>query len=163
MTAEELTNKARKISSARLRARVQAIALLKKGWRQEAVAEAVGASVRSVQDWITRYNDGGIEELKEKPRSGAPPKLKDSVQFVERVLGGPDPQRDGSVTWTGIVLQRVLKKEFNAEYSLPGVYVVLRRFDLRWLSSRPQHPKSQPDVQEAFKKGVQGASTRSSS
>lgn len=152
MTSEEIMAAAKKIKNVRLRARVQAIALLKKEWRQKVVAEAVGASERSIRDWISRYNEGGIDGLRDKPRSGAPRKLKDSVQFKHRVLAGPDYKRDNTVSWTGQTLQQVLYDEFNADYSLSGVYLVLRRLRLRWLSPRPYHPKMDSEVQESFKK-----------
>lgn len=152
LTDEELMTEAKRIKDVRLRIRVQAIALLKKGWHQQAVAEASGISERAVRDWITRYNEGGIEGLRDKPRSGAPGKLKDSVQFKERVLAGPNHRRDNTVVWTGETLRRVLCEEFNADYSLPGVYVVLHRLGLSWLTPRPYHPEMNSEVQDTFKK-----------
>lgn len=118
LTGEELMAEAKKTKDVRLRIRVQTIALLKKGWRQQAVAEASGISERAVRDWISRYNEGGIEKLRDKPRSGAPRKLKDSMQFKQRVIAGPDYKRDNMVSWTGQTLKQVLCEEFNADYSL---------------------------------------------
>ncbi|MBU2599665.1 winged helix-turn-helix domain-containing protein [bacterium] len=143
---------AKKIKGARLRLRVQAIALLKKGWHQKDVAEAVGAGIRTVRDWAFRYNKEGIESLYNKPRSGAPRKLKDSIGFKQRVLAGSDYKQDNIVSWNGQKLQEVLRKEFNADYSLSGVYLVLHRLELRWLMPRPYHPKANTELQEAFKK-----------
>lgn len=152
MTGERLMAEAKKIKDTRLRIRVHAIALLKKGWRQKAVAEASGTRERAIRDWIGKYNEGGIEGLRDKPRSGAPRKLKDSVQFKQRVLAGPDYKQDNMVSWTGQTLKQVLCNEFNADYSLSGVYLVLHRLGLSWISPRPYHPEMDSDVQDAFKK-----------
>jgi len=152
MTGEEIMVAAKKIKDVRFRARVQAIALLKKGWHQKAVAEAVGASERTIRDWICKYTKDGINGLSDKPRSGAPKKLKDSALFKQRVLDGPNHKRDNVVSWTGQTLQQVLCNEFNVDYSLSGVYLVLHRSRLSWLSPRPYHPKMDSEVQESLKK-----------
>ncbi len=152
MTCEELMTEANRIKDTRLRTRVQAMVLLKKGWHQKVVAEAVGASERSIRGWISRYNKGGIDELCDKPRSGATKKLKDSGRFKQRVLAGPNHKKDNIVTWTGQTLKQVLCDEFNADYSLSGVYLVLHRLGLSWLSPRPYHPEMDSLVQESFKK-----------
>jgi len=151
MTGEELMTEAKKIKDIRLRMRVHAIVLLQKGWRQKAVAEAAGVSERAVRDWIGRYNKDGIEGLRDKLRSGAPRKLKDSTIFKQRVLAGPD-KRDNTASWTGQTLRQVLCDEFNANYSLSGVYLVLHSLGLSWISPRPYHPEMDPEAQESFKK-----------
>lgn len=152
MSSEKLIAVAKKIRDGRFRMRVQAIALLVRGKRQKVVAEAVGTSVRSIRDWVDRYNAGGIDGLREKPRCGAPVKLKDTEVFRQRVLGGPAPERNGLITWSGWRLRLLLSKEFGVTYSLSGTYNLLHRLNLSSLKPRPRHPQANREEQEAFKK-----------
>ena len=149
---EELIKKAKKTRDGRLRIRIQAIALLTKDKKQKEVAEALGISIRAIRNWIDRYNAEGIDGFNEKPRSGAPVKLKNIDGFRDRVVKGPLLRTDGLVTWSGGQLRKILNKEFQSEYSLSGVYNLLHRLNLSRLSPRPRHPYSNPEEQEAFKK-----------
>ena len=47
-----------------------------------------------------------------------------------------------------------LVKEFEARYSLSGVYALLHRLKLSNLVPRPQHPDSDAAAQAAFKKST---------
>ena len=49
-------------------------------------------------------------------------------------------------------IQVLLKEKFFVDYALPSVYNVLERCELSWISSRSKHPKSDPVLQENFKK-----------
>lgn len=49
-------------------------------------------------------------------------------------------------------VQVLLKEKFCVDHALPSVYHVLDRCGLSWISSRSKHPKSDPAIQEEFKK-----------
>ena len=61
-----------------------------------------------------------------------------------------DKRRGGRLT--GQDIQQILAKEFNAVYTLTGVYRLLKRLKIVWITSRSIHPKQDPLVQEDFKK-----------
>ena len=68
------------------------------------------------------------------------------------VEAGPDPARDGVVRWRRQDLQRRIAEAFGVEVHERTVGKYLAALGLRRLSVRPQHPKTDPDAQEAFKK-----------
>ena len=45
------------------------------GWRQLAIADALGVTPGAVSPWLRRGREGGVEALKRRPRPGAVPKL----------------------------------------------------------------------------------------
>ncbi|WP_041350350.1 helix-turn-helix domain-containing protein [Nitrosococcus watsonii] len=45
-----------------------------------------------------------------------------------------------------------MAEHFGVSYSLSGLYEVLRRAGLSWVSARSRHPQRDGQVQEAFKK-----------
>uniref|UniRef100_UPI00356B4FCE helix-turn-helix domain-containing protein n=1 Tax=Roseovarius sp. TaxID=1486281 RepID=UPI00356B4FCE len=63
--------------------------------------------------------------------------------FRQRVLDGPT-QDDGVAALKGADFLRILKEEFGVSYTLNGVYELLNRLGLSFLSPRPAHRKSDP-------------------
>lgn len=135
--------------------RVRAIILTRRGWTADRVADALGCSLRSVRQWLADYRDGGVDALKDLPRSGRPPALAEADQerFLARIHAGPTAA-DGVCALRGNDIRRILAEEFDARYSLAGVYALLHRLGQSSLVPRPRHRKADPDAQEAFKRGL---------
>ena len=152
LSEEELIKAAKKEKKTRLSRRLQALSLLKQGWKIRDIATAMLVTVRTVENWINRYNLNGIDGLQDKPKSGAPMKLKNEIEFSKRVDAGVDLKKDKVCVFYGKEFQRILKNEFNAEYSLSGVYLLLHRFGFSSLKPRQSHPKADKSAQEDFKK-----------
>ena len=65
---------------------------------------------------------------------------------------GPDPAADGVVRWRRVDLQRRIEERFGVTMHERTVGKQLAALGFRRLSVRPQHPKSDPETQETFKK-----------
>ena len=46
----------------------------------------------------------------------------------------------------------MIEEKYNESYSVSGVYKLLKRMDMSWVSARSIHTKSDHEAQEAFKK-----------
>lgn len=162
LAPEELARKAKQERDARVRARILAIRYLRLGHTVPEGAKALGMSERQLRTWVHRYNAEGIPGLRDRPRPGQPPHLALShlERFQERVRGGARVQ-DGVCALRGVDFQRILRKEFGAEYSLPGVYFLLHRLGFSSLVPRPKHRQADERAQAAFKKTSPNASARS--
>jgi transposase len=68
------------------------------------------------------------------------------------VREGPDPAADGVVRWRRVDLQRRIEERFGVTMHERTVGKQLAALGFRRLSVRPQHPKSDPETQETFKK-----------
>ena len=53
---------------------------------------------------------------------------------------------------TGQDIQQIAKEHYNAHYTVNGIYEMLKRIGMSWISARSQHPKADEEVQETFKK-----------
>jgi transposase len=150
---DELRRLARSQSNARMRIRVQAIVLAKRGRTAEEIAAALGASRRPVQEWVRRYNQSGVDGLQRRPGQGRHQKLsaQERRRFVARIEAGPQPE-DQACAFRGLDFQRILQQEFGKVYRLSGVYALLHRLGYSCLMPRPKHRKADPRAQEAFKK-----------
>src|SRR5438132_1159131 len=75
-SVEDLKREAKKQKEGRVRVRLQAVALAREGKTAVQIAQALGVARRPVQEWVARYNRGGVDGLKEGRHSGKPPRLK---------------------------------------------------------------------------------------
>ena len=94
----------------------------------------------TVAKLVERFNQEGLQAL--QPRHGGGPAVKYSVVERARVLAEarrqPDPEKDGTKTWSLTTLQRALHK---APDGLPGIsteriWVTLQEAGFRWQKSR---------------------------
>ena len=74
------------------------------------------------------------------------------AELSEIVETGPDPKVDGVVRWRRVDLVGVIKARFGVTYSERGISELLSVLRFSHISARPQHPKQDARVMEAFKK-----------
>ena len=161
-TSSQLLKMYKTESNLRLARRIHGIYLAYKGHTCPEIMKIIGASRRTIQQWVQKYNDGGIEELKDKPRPGQPTKLPRDMekQFCQRIASGPSKQ-DSVYVLNGPAIKRLLEREFGVVYSLWGVYDLLHRLRFSCLCPRPQHEKADPKAQQEFKKTSRRGWTKS--
>lgn len=142
---------ANKESCPRVRQRLLGINNLMKGKNRIEAADSVGRNPEWLRMWVLRYDEGGYENLSDKARPG---KLKfltneQEKKLVELIIKLQDDRNGGRIT--GPEIKELIFKEFNVEYKKSGLYDLLERIGLRWVSSRSKHPKSDPEKQKRFK------------
>lgn len=103
--------------------------------------------------WLGRYAQEGLGGLADRPRPGQPKRLapEHEAAFLARLHAGP-PTHSGLAEWRGQDLRALLAREFDAHYSLSGVYALLHRLKQSNLVPRPRHPDADAAAQAAFKK-----------
>ena len=138
--------------SGRVCQRVLMIANMLEGMEHEAAARLAGLSRSAAYEWHNRYEEGGIEGLRDRPRPGRQPRVDavTSARFKERIVAGAVLERDGVVAFRGVDAQRILKEEFEIDCSLSSTYRLLHRIKLSWLAPRPRHPEADATAQAEF-------------
>jgi len=139
--------------NARLARRIQGVYLAKMGLTCPQIIKITGSARRAVQQWLAKYNKGGLDELSEKPRPGQPTKLPRhrEQEFCRRLETGPT-KKDGVSVLNGPAIRRILEREFGVLYSVQGLYDFLHRLGYSCLCPRPQHEQADRQAQETFKK-----------
>jgi transposase len=155
LSAAELRREAVRCRETTTARRMLAVALVLEGSARAAAARAAGMDRQTLRDWVHRYNAAGLAGLHDRPRSGRKPRLtpEQMAELEQVVEQGPDPARDGVVRWRRVDLQALIKTRFDVELHERSVGKLLRRLGFARLSVRPQHPSSDPEAHEAFKKG----------
>jgi transposase len=148
---------------ARMARRIQGIWLARRGRTCREIMEIIRASRRTVQVWVAKYNTGGIEELLDRPRSGAPTKLPAEVEkeLRRRIEAGPT-EADGVSVFAAPAIRDLVEREYGVVYSLAGLCDWLHRMGFSYLPPRPRHEQSDLQAQEDFKKSSRPGWARSS-
>ena len=151
---KELRRRARAEKSGRVAARLFAIANVLSGMSREMSARLAGMERQTLRDWVHRFNDRGVEGLRDLPHTGRPAELgKDAQQkLCARVSTGPEPEKDGLARWRCVDLKAWLQQEYGVSYHENSVSRILRKLGFVRMSVRPAHPESDPAVMEDFKK-----------
>jgi transposase len=134
--------------------RMLALALVLEGKGRANAARSCGMDRQTLRDWVHRYNREGLAGLRNRHGGGRERKLspKQRAELAEWVEAGPDPAHHKLVRWRRVDLRDEIKRRFGVDLHERSVGKILTGLGYRRLSVRPQHPKSDPAAQEAFKK-----------
>ena len=94
----------------------------------------------TVSKLVERFNQAGMQAI--QPRHGGGPAVKYGAAERERVLAEarrqPDPEKDGTNTWSLTTLQKALRKAPDglADISTERIWVILQEAGFRWQKSR---------------------------
>lgn len=163
LSAAQLRAASSRAGSVRAARRMLAIALVLEGVDRAAAARSCGMDRQTLRDWVHRYNAAGLAGLSDRKGLGRPARLSvgQKQQLADLVEAGPDLEADGVVRWRRVDLQGRIKALFGVEMHARTVGKQLASLGFVRLSARPQHPKADPEGQEAFKKTSPSGSRRS--
>ena len=129
----------------------RAIILALRGWIARDIAEALGKSERTIQQWVIDFNRDGVDGLLDR-RGGNRFHLDDQQeqQIIEYLDAKARDPQDGVRHARELIAW--IEQKFNKTYSLSGLYDMLHRLGFSWLMPRPCHEKNDPLVMEEFQK-----------
>lgn len=152
--AAELRALAKRSRDVRQARRLLALAAVYDGMSRAEAARVGGMDRQTLRDWAHRFNAEGPEGLRNRAGAGRRRRLSEARmrELAEIVETGPDPKVDGVVRWRRIDLKRVIEERFGVTYSERAISDLLARLAFSYISGRPQHPRQDERVLEAFKK-----------
>ncbi len=152
--ARHLRKLASRCKDARQSRRLLSLAAVYDGMRRGEAARIGGMDRQTLRDWVHRFNEEGPDGLTNRKGAGRTRYLSDvqMKELGEIVETGPDPAVDGVVRWRRIDLKRVIEARFGVIYSERGISRLLGELGFAHISARPQHPRQDKRIIEAFKK-----------
>jgi transposase len=152
--AAELRRLARRERDGRVSARLLALANALEGMPREEAARLAGMTGQTLGDWVHRYNEEGVEGLRDRPRPGRPCALDEGRRAALKalILKRPKLERDGCVAWRARDLGELVERRFGVRYGETGMLRLLKGLELSWQKARPIHPEADPRARERFKK-----------
>lgn len=149
--AGKLRALARRCRDAKQSRRLLSIAAAYGGMSRIEAAKVGGMDRQVLRDWVLRFNTEGPEGLVDRKPPGAQRRLSDEqlTDLSSIIEAGP---QDGLVRWRCCDLQALIEERYGVCYKQRAVGYLLKRLGFSRISGRPQHPKQDARVIEAFKK-----------
>lgn len=131
--------------------RLLALWKIQSGMSQTEVSNLLHKTQQTIRFWRDLYEEGGVDALLSiRSGRGRKAKISDVIMFSQS-LEELTAQRDGGRIRCQDIVE-MMKSKHQINYSIPGMYHVLRRFRYSWITARSKHPSQNLIEQEAFKK-----------
>jgi transposase len=130
------------------------LAIVRSGdYSQTEIAAFCGVSRGTVWRWITRFRNGGVEGLFDRPKGHNPSKLQEKHRCqIARWLEKSKDSRGKPIHWTLAKLRQEIAGQFGIEITVMPLWSHLQKMGFRQKVPRPLHTGADPLRQEAFKK-----------
>lgn len=144
LTPEEIqelraAHKAAKKSSAPDAYRINAILLLGTGWSTEETVDALLLDHGTLENYVKKYREGGLEFLLEKGYKGGKPKLP--IEHFETLSN----ELENNIYLTTKDVCGYVKNQWNIEYSISGMTALLHR--MGYVYKKPKLVPGNPDIE----------------
>lgn len=125
--------------------RLRAWELKQQGWKQQAIAEALGVTPGAVSQWMQRASAGGKDALRRRSAPGRAPRLsaQQRKQLPALLARGAEAYGFRGAVWTRKRVAQVIRREFGVSYSARHVGRLLKA--LGWTVQQPEKRASQRD------------------
>ena len=134
--------------------RLHGVLLVAKGRDCYEVADILGHSPTTIENWVNAYNAEGLDGLHDENRSGRPSRLSD--QIIEELNSDlrKNPRDFGYAQnlWDGKLLSFHLAKRYTITIGVRQAQRLFHKFGFRQRKPRPVISRSDPVAQESFKK-----------
>ena len=116
------------------------------------IKDDIGVDRSTVNKWLIWYNADGIDGLRTRKSTGAPPRLdatqkKDLASLIEQ-----SPQKVGftSGVWTGPMIARLIKKRYGVTYNIRYVPRLLHQLGFSVQRPRKRLARADAEAQEIW-------------
>ena len=137
---------------ANIKTKLLALHHLQHGKNIQETADIVLYHRQSVKSWLESFVLFDYEGLIDREGRGRKPRLplEEEEKFKSRLDEIQDKREGGSMGVKEI--RKLLSDEFDCCYSRSGVYALLDRLNIVWISGRSKHPKTSEEAILQFKK-----------
>ena len=127
--------------------RRRCVALQQQGWKQVAIAQALGLTQGWVSRTLTKYRQQGQDGLAWQKQPGATPRLTNEqlIQLVAELNKGAEYHGFPGHIWTRPRVNEVIKKLFGVSYDPSQVGRLLKKVE--WTRQKPQRKARQQNQQ----------------
>ena len=112
----------------------------------EKASEKVGVTKRIGYIWQNRWNEMGYEGIIPRYAGGRPSKISEQQKSeLEKILRRKE-------NWTTKEIKDVISREFNVDYSLKQIYIILRDMGMNFGKPYPRDYRRPTNAEEMLKK-----------
>jgi len=143
--------------------RLYAVYQVSLGQSSRNLEELYNTSFKQITNWVHRFEDGGVEGLKDKEGRGRTSRLSEDQEVeIKKLLLHKSPSDYGfnTATWTGPLLIGWIKSHFEIEYKKAQIYNILKRLGFSYQKGKGIFPEADKHKQAAFKEALKKTARR---
>jgi putative transposase len=147
MNIEDLNRKIKSVEKdVKILKRLYFIKFRYSGDSVEKASEKVGVTKRIGYIWQNRWNEKGYDGIIPRYAGGRPSKISDQQKSeLEKILRLKE-------SWTTKEIKDVISREFNVDYSLKQIYIILRDMGMNFGKPYPRDYRRPTNAEEMLKK-----------
>lgn len=147
MNIEDLNRKIKSVEKdVKILKRLYFIKFRYSGDSVEKASEKVGVTKRIGYIWQNRWNEKGYDGIIPRYAGGRPSKISDQQKSeLEKILRRKE-------SWTTKEIKDVISREFNVDYSLKQIYIILRDMGMNFGKPYPRDYRRPKNAEEMLKK-----------
>ncbi len=159
---DELVELYKKEKNSKLKERYHALFLMYELKNCTKVAKLLKRSRRTIQLWVTAFNEGGINALIPNTPPGRPSRLsKNQIEELKAdILTHPRKLGYEFSNWEGKSVSYHIKKKFGVELKVRQCQNLLHKMGLTLQRPKYKFPKADPEKQKEFVKEFKKSSIR---
>lgn len=152
---EDIKRMAKNEKQANVRVRLLGVQMFLEGKRLVKIGEILNVAYRTVKKWVDKFIKNGVEGLRDASGRGKKQLFpKDKQEELANEIEKMREEKKGGRLAVKEIQERIETK-WQVKYGIHGVYQLLKKCRIVWITARSKHPKSDPQVQEEFKKNFQ--------
>lgn len=153
---ERLVAFARKVPGARIGMKIAALLLILEGQRPGWVAEVLGLTRQSLNLWMHKVNEEGLEALKPKSRPGRPARLSEGMRKKLEVDLEKSPSEFGlkRAQWDGPTLVRHLERQYGTKIRVRQAQNWMHQLGYRMKRASYSYIQAQASEARKFQKSL---------
>ena len=137
--------------------RLYAVYQVALGQPSRKLEELYQTSFKQITNWVHRFEQEGIEGLKDRPGRGRKPSLSpEQMGDLSDLLLNVSPVDHGynTETWTGPILIDWVRKSFGIEFKKAQIYNIVKQLGFSYQKAKGFYPEADKKAQEDFKNNV---------
>lgn len=144
--------------------RLYAVYQVSLGQSSRKLEELYHTSFKQITNWVHRFEQEGLEGLKDKAGRGRKSGLsQDQLERLSLLLLNEPPTDYGynSDTWTGPMVIDWIGEKFGVTYKKAQIYNIMNRLGFSYQKAKGFYPEADKVAQETFKEDLKKTSGRS--
>jgi transposase len=145
--------------------RLYAVYQVSLGQPSRKLEDLYDTSFKQITNWVHRFDEEGLEGLRDKPGRGRKPLLSSEQRTqLTKLIAEESPLNYGynSDTWTGPLLIDWITNHFNITYKKAQIYNIIKSLGFSYQKSKGIYPEADPEAQQKFKDNLKKTSGESS-
>ena len=141
--------------------RLYAVYQVSLGEPSRKLEELFHTSFKQILNWVHRFEEEGLEGLKDKHGRGRRSSLSlERKDSLSELLLNESPVAYGynTETWTGPILIDWIKLNFGIEFKKAQIYNIVKQLGFSHQKAKGFYPEADPKSQEDFKKSLKKTS-----